>query len=123
MSANAEQLLHLARIRGPFTPDKPEHAELVAYSDHITQHTSDVRDTLARYDEDAAATLITDIEALTDALNTAIDEQLAADRARPTGAAHALAYHYLTRIATHPSNVLTSIAMPLDKLDHYDRVR
>ena len=34
--------------------------------------------------------------------------------------ADALAHRYDKRIAAHASNVLTSIVMPLDKLDYFD---
>ena len=116
----AKHLLRIARIRGPFVPDSAEHVELAAYSNRIARYATDVRDTLGVQDPDRATALIIDIRALTDDLNTAIDQLLTADPRLSNGAAQALAYHYLARTAAHLSNVLTSIVMPLDKLDFYD---
>lgn len=116
----AKRLLRIARIRGPFTPETAEHAELRAYSDRIAQHLTDVRDALCVQDPDAAAALLTDVHALTEEITAAIDQLLAADPAPSDGAARALAYHFLARISAHLGNVLTSLVAPLDQLDFYD---
>lgn len=116
----AKQLLRLARVRGPFAPDTAEHVELTAYSSRIAGHVTDVRGALATHDGPAATALIIDIRALIDDLHTAVHQLLVADLGVSDGAAQALSYHYLARIAAHLSNILTSIVMPLDKLDYYD---
>jgi len=116
----AKQLLRVARVRGPFAPDTAEHVELIAYSSRIAGHVTDVRDALATYDGSTATALIIDLRALADDLHTAVHQLLVADLGVGDGAAQALSYHYLARITAHLSNILTSIVMPLDKLDYYD---
>lgn len=116
----AKQVLRVARVHGPLAAGTAEHAQFAAYTDRIIGHLTDVREALALHDPDEAAVIITDTRALTDELNAAIAELLVADPTPRDGVARALAYHYLARITSHLSNVLTSLVMPLDKLDFYD---
>ena len=116
----AKRLLRVARVRGPFTPDTDEHAQIAAYTDRIAEHLTDVRETLGVHDPDRASTLLSDLQALTDEITAAIDRLLAADPTPGDGAARALTYHFLARVSAHLGNVLTSLVLPLDKLDFYD---
>lgn len=116
----AKALLRLARARGPFSPDTTEAVELTAYSNRIAGHLTDVRDALATHDGPTAIALLANLQALSDDLRTAIDQVLVADLGASDGAAQAMSYHYLARIAAHLSNVLTSIVMPVDRLDYDD---
>jgi len=116
----AKQLLRVAHVRGPFTTGSATHAELTAYCERISGYLTAVRDALCAYDSDGARALMAGIHGLTDELGAAIAGLLVADPAPADGAARALAYHYLARICSHLSNILTSLVMPLDKLDFYD---
>ena len=116
----AKQMLRLARVRGPFASGSATHTELTAYCGRISGYLTEARDALRAYDSDGARALIAGIHGLTDELGAATAALLVADPAPGDGAARALAYHYLARICSHLSNVLTSLVMPLDKLDFYD---
>lgn len=116
----AAQLVRLARIHGPFTPDQPQHAQLAAYRNRLDAYLDATRDALRTHDATVARYLIAQTVALIDELDLAIDLLLITGHADRDATATALIYQHLSRIAAHLTNVLTSVALPVDKLDHYD---
>jgi phosphate uptake regulator len=116
----AKQLLRIARFHGPFPPGTAEHARLATYIDRVAGHITEVREALCEHDPEVASELLTAVHALTEELGDEINALLAADPAAADGAARALAYQSLARTSAHLGNVLTSLVMPLDKLDFYD---
>ena len=73
----------------------------------------------ASQDEGAARQLIHDAESLEDACDENI-EALVERRGEPQAVVAALAYRYFKRIASHARNIVTSVIMPMDKLDYFD---
>jgi phosphate uptake regulator len=116
-------LVRLARIHGHFTPHQPQHAQLTAYRHRLNAHLAAARDALRTHDPSIAEGLTTDTIALTDELDLAIDLLVITghDTTDPTDqTATVLAYHHLSRLAAHLTNVATAIALPLDRLDTYE---
>lgn len=116
---HASGLARLARIHGHFTPHQPQHTQLAAYRTNLDAHLAAARDVLRTHDPTVAAEQVTLTVALTDEIDLAIDLLVVTDDATH-GTATALAYQHLSRIAVHLTNVVTSVALPLDQLDHHD---
>lgn len=118
---HATGLVRLARIHGHFPSPEPEHAELAAYRNHLDAHLAATRGALHTHDPAVAAALITETVALTDEIDLGIDLLLVTGHDATDATAIALAHQHLSRIAAHLTNVLTSVALPLDQLDRYQR--
>ena len=117
----ATGLVRLARIHGHFTPHQPQHAQLAAYRRRLDAHIAAARDALRTHSPSIADGLTAQTIALTDELDLAIDLLVITENDATTDqTATALAYHHLSRVAAHLTNIATAVALPLDHLDDHE---
>ena len=116
----ATGLVRLARIHGHFTPHQPQHAQLAAYRYRLDAHLATARDALRTHDTSIADGLTAETIALTDELDLAIDLLVITGHDATDQTATALAYHHLSRVAAHLTNIATAVALPLDQLDDHE---
>ena len=116
----ATGLARLARIHGHFTPHEPQHAQLTAYRRRLDAHVTAARDALRTHNPSLANGLTAETVALTDELNLAIDLLVITGNDATDQTVTVLAYHHLSRIAAHLTNIATAVALPFDQLDAYE---
>jgi phosphate uptake regulator len=112
----AKNIFELAVAR-PDLGTGSERADLVQVKDQISKLLVRASGLFESQDEIAAQAYLAE----SDALLRHCDEKvglLMAERERNV-VGPALAYRYFKRVASHAGNVVTSIVMPLDKLDYY----
>jgi hypothetical protein len=71
-------------------------------------------------DAGAAQEMIKEFDEVLDACDDRITEQLASTGTPREAVPRALLFRHLKRIYAHLMNVLSSLVMPLDRLDYYD---
>ena len=71
-------------------------------------------------DREAAHELIPQMDAILDEYDECVLTQLNSDASAQDAVARALLCRYLKRITGHLMNVITSLVMPLERLDYYD---
>jgi phosphate uptake regulator len=71
-------------------------------------------------DNEAAHTLIPELDEILDRFDATVEEQVASQETPRHAVPRALLSRYLKRITAHLMNVLTSLVMPVDRLDYYD---
>jgi phosphate uptake regulator len=100
--------------------DAADRDALQAWRDRVSSFIGDVATVFAERDAEAARPLLTEFDVVQDEF----DALMAAQIASPEPAAHAvpraLLYRYLKRVVAHLMNILTSLVMPIDRLDFYD---
>ena len=74
-------------------------------------------------DLETAHALLQTGDDLQDEYDDLIDEQLLTDKPAREAVPRALLYRYLKRITAHLMNILTSLVMPIDRLDYYDEAK
>ena len=68
-------------------------------------------------DSDAARSFLAECDRIQDVCDAVLQRALASEE---NSAGRALVHRYLKRVASHAGNVVTSLVMPLDKLDFFD---
>lgn len=116
----ATGLVRLARIHGHFTPHEPQHAQLAAYRRRLNAHVAAARDALRTHDPSIADRLTAETVALTDELDLTVDLLVITGHDASDQTVTALAYHHLSRVAAHLTNIATAVAASLDRLDTYE---
>ena len=112
----AKNIFELALARPELGTDA-ERTALNECKDHVSKLLVRAAGLIESQDEQLAAAYLTE----SDKLQSLCDEQvgiLMVEKGRNVVAA-ALVYRYFKRVASHAGNVVTSIVMPLDKLDYY----
>lgn len=71
-------------------------------------------------DSDAAHKLIVEMDEAQDRFDDCVVEQLESQETAREAVPRALLCRYLKRITSHLMNVITSLVMPLERLDYYD---
>jgi phosphate transport system protein len=71
-------------------------------------------------DVEQAKTLMTRGDELLDRYDDEVSELVKHGHGEPEAVARALAFRYLKRIVAHLTNVLSSVVMPLDRIDYFD---
>lgn len=100
--------------------DAPDRDHLVGWRDRVARAIGDVATVFAERDGDRARTLIGEFDVLLDECDDLITAQIVSDGTPRDAVPRALLFRYLKRIVAHLMNVLTSLVMPLDRLDFYD---
>ncbi len=94
--------------------------DLVKLKDTVSRMLVKARNIYEAQDEEGATAFLEQADALADHCDARVLELL--QRAEGGGqlAATALAYRYDKRVVAHAQNIITSVVMPLDRLDYYD---
>ena len=93
---------------------------LIRYRDRISRLIGETARVFGEKDLDAAHALLQGGDDLQAEYDELIAEQLHTDRPAREAVPRALLYRYLKRITAHLLNILTSLVMPIDRLDYYD---
>lgn len=96
-------------------------ATLIKYRDRTSDMIGETARVFRERDVDAAHRMIQESDGVQDEYDAGVRELLAGETPEaPDAVARALLYRYLKRINAHAMNVLTSLVMPLHRLDFYD---
>lgn len=98
----------------------PDGEALVGWRRRVSQAIDDVAVTFAEGDGERAHLLITDFDAVLDEFDALITAQIDSPGSPRDAVPRALLYRYLKRVVAHLMNILTSLVMPIDRLDFYD---
>ena len=100
--------------------DAEDIGVLMKYRDRISTLIGETARVFGDKDLDAAHNLLRGGDELQAEYDELIDEQLRTDRPAREAVPRALLYRYYKRITAHLLNILTSLVMPIDRLDYYD---
>jgi phosphate uptake regulator len=96
---------------------------LVRYRDRISKLIGETARVFGEKDTETAHALLQGGDDLQDEFDELIDEQLQTDKPAREAVPRALLYRYFKRITAHLMNILTSLVMPIDRLDYYDEAK
>ncbi|MEZ6014697.1 MAG: PhoU domain-containing protein [Planctomycetota bacterium] len=113
----AKNLFDLA-VERPWLGDDEERKELIELKDRISRALVRAKGNYELEDVEAARTFLAECHTLEDLCDDRIDRAVRVQGQNAAGLA--LACRYFKRVVSHASNVITSLVMPLDKLDFYD---
>lgn len=100
--------------------DAEDIGVLMRHRDRISTLIGETARVFGDKDLEAAHNLLRGGDDLQTEYDELIDEQLRTDRPAREAVPRALLYRYYKRIAAHLLNILTSLVMPIDRLDYYD---
>jgi phosphate uptake regulator len=95
-------------------------ATLIHYRDRISKLIGETARVFGEKDTEAAHTILQTEDELLDEYEELIEVQLHAQTPASEAVPRALLYRYYKRITAHLMNILTSLVMPIDRLDYYD---
>jgi len=96
-------------------------AKLINYRDRTSTMIGEAARVFRERDVDAAHRMIQESDGIQDEYDAGVRKMLTeAEIGLPDAVARALLFRYLKRITGHAMNVLTSLVMPLHRLDFYD---
>ena len=98
----------------------PDRAELESYAANVGHLISDAADVFADHDTEAAEHLIAKADGFLDDYDAHVKAAYQSEGAASDAVARSLYYRYLKRITAHVMNLLTSLVVPIDRLDYYD---
>lgn len=114
-----KNLYDLAAIRTK-SKDDAYFKDLVDLKNQISHLMAEARGLYMSQDEPQARDFMRRAGALQRHCDAKVDELLAAEPATKQPAATVLCYRYFKRVVAHTLNIVTSIVMPVDKLDFLD---
>lgn len=115
----AKNLYDLA-VKTRKTRDDRFYGDLVDIKDRVSNVMRDARAAYDGQNADQAREILRTCDELMDRCDARVAELLVADPPSHQPVATALAYRYFKRVVAHTSNVVTSIVMPVDRLDYVD---
>lgn len=115
----AKNLYDLAKYGADFS-EPPYADDLSHLRDAVGSLIDDTATTFADRDAERAAALIERADGFLSDYDRRIAAEYDSDGPASRAVAHALYFRYLKRITAHLMNLLTSITMPVDRLDYYD---
>ncbi|HSJ23524.1 MAG TPA: PhoU domain-containing protein [Longimicrobiales bacterium] len=115
----AKNLVDLALDGSNFggLPDSEEWRRLQA---DISRYIADCGRAFRTRDPDTSRKLLSHGDGLLDVFDDGVSALVSGSDTNPQAVARALAHRYLKRVVAHLMNVLSSVVMPLDKLDYFD---
>ena len=99
----------------------PDHDELTKHRDRVAGLIETALEAFAEQDAEKVHELIPGIREDTHHYDVHVIEFVNSDLAGHEAAPRALFYRYIKRISAHLSNVLSSVVMPVDRLDFYKK--
>ena len=112
----AKNLLDLARDGASLG----SHHNWTSRRDEIDRLIVATGEAFAKRDDDGARQLLVEGDALLDQFDDEVSALVRGDDTAGDEIARALALRYLKRVVAHLTNVLSSVVMPLDRLDYFD---
>lgn len=100
--------------------DAPDLPLLLAWRDRISQAIGETARIYRDRDAAAAHESLKALDAVLDECDDMITEQVRSTGSPRDAVPRALLFRYLKRVGAHLMNVLTSLVMPIDRLDYYD---
>jgi phosphate uptake regulator len=100
--------------------DAPDRDELQAYRVRVSQLLEDAAAVFQAQDSEAAQELIDKADGFLDDYDDHVKLAYRYEGPASEAVSRALYYRYLKRITAHVMNFLTSLVMPIDRLDYYD---
>lgn len=104
-----------------------EHADdredLAAYRRRVSQLLTDAATVFADRDTDAARALIAKADGFLDDYDARVKDAYRYDGPAAEAVSRALYFRGLKRITAHVMNFLTSLVLPVDRLDYYDEAK
>ena len=101
-------------------PSNPEFSQLNELKRQVSDLLGETVMVYNAQDEEHAKKLIKQADSIQDICDAGIDKLVTAENTTGESVAVALAYRYVKRITGHCMNVITSVVMPVDKLDFFD---
>ncbi len=98
----------------------PDRDLLADYRDRVSTLLADAAETFKNRDEDRARELIAKADGFLDEYDDHIKEQYRSTDTAANAVSRALYFRFLKRITAHVMNFLTSLVLPVDRLDYYD---
>ncbi|MBM3696112.1 MAG: hypothetical protein FJW79_09300 [Actinobacteria bacterium] len=98
----------------------PDREHLIGYRDRTSNLIGEAARAFSERDIQAARRLLQDGDDLLDDHDAEVMAQLRSEGPAAEAVARALYHRYLKRIVAHTMNVLTSLVMPVHRLDYYD---
>ena len=113
----AKNLFDLAAAQ-PDLGSGDERTALVELKDKVSQLLVKGKNLYETEDEDSARGFLSEADRVQDACDAGLNRMLRLEG--ENAAARVLAYRYFKRVASHMANVVTSLVVPLHKLDFFD---
>lgn len=108
-------------IVGPKSKDDDYYADLVENKNRISRMLQECRDLHSSQNVEAARAFLKRCESLSRHCDAQVDLLLGPAPGTDQAAATVLAYRYLKRVVAHMHNIVTSIVMPVDQLDYFEK--
>lgn len=115
----AKNLYDLAKYGVDFSR-ADDAAELERYRDAVGQLIDDAATVFAERDEDEAQRLLEKADDFLKEYDRLTKAAYKSEGSASDAVARALYFRYLKRITAHVMNLITSLVMPIDRLDYYD---
>ena len=112
----AKNIFDLAVLR-PDLGNDVEQGKLVDLKNRVSDLLGRARRLYDAQDDRAARAFLAESDQVQDACDANLEAALAVPE---NAASRALAYRYFKRVTSHAANVVTSLVMPLDKIDFFD---
>jgi hypothetical protein len=101
----------------------PDRDFLAGYRDRVSVLLGDAADTFKERDGERAKALIAKADDFLDEYDEQIKLQYLSTGAAADAVSRALYFRFLKRITAHVMNFLTSLVLPVDRLDYYDETK
>jgi phosphate uptake regulator len=98
----------------------PDIDRLLGMRDRTSRLIADCARIYGERDTESADRLLTKLDAVLDEYDDCVQEQIESPLTPRDAVPRALLCRYLKRITAHVMNLLTSLVMPVDRLDYYD---
>ena len=118
----AKNLYDLAKYGADFEA-ADDREELESYREKVGRLIDDVADVFGDRETERAQELIHRADGFLDEYDAHVKAAYNSEGPASDAVARALYFRYLKRLTAHLMNVLTSLVMPLDRLDYYDEAK
>jgi len=118
----AKNIFELAQACRDF-PTDPLVADLTDLKDRVSRLLAKMRSLHESQDDQQANAFIAEAEEILSECDAAVRVLLGSEHASTHPVAAALMYRYVKRVLAHATNIVSSIVMPVDKLDYFDEDR
>lgn len=101
--------------------DEAQRSSLIELKDRVSKLIVRAHGLFEAQSDEGAREFLAEVQTLEDECDAAVDEGLHIEG--ENAAARVLAHRYFKRVISHTGNIVTSLVVPLDKLDYFDEPR